>query len=108
MMIMIPDELATSIRLAWSADTAAADNTWSIDNPSAGHCDVTSLLVREKIGGDLRMAQVFRNGELCEHHFWNVLPNGTELDVTREQFDGSETFGPVTEMDAVFFAAAGR
>ena len=50
------------------------------------------FLVRETVGGDLKMAQVFRNGELSEHHFWNVLPDGSEMDLTSSQFDGSETF----------------
>lgn len=77
------------------------------ENPAAGHCDVTSLLLRETVGGDLKMAQVFRNGELSEHHFWNVLPDGSEMDMTSSQFDGSETFGEATLLDKPFFDAAG-
>lgn len=104
---MIDAELQAAIRGSWSALTSADDKGWVPENPAAGHCDVTSLLVREEIGGDLKMAQVFRNGELSEHHFWNVLPDGSEVDLTSSQFDGSETFGEETLMTPEFFAAAG-
>lgn len=104
---VIDSELQDAIRSSWSAATSASDNVWAPENPAAGHCDVTSLLIREEIGGDLKMAQVFRNGELSEHHFWNVLPDGSEIDLTSSQFDGSETFGDPTLMTPDFFAAAG-
>lgn len=104
---MIDSKLEAAIRDAWGAATSAADNNWETTNPSAGHCDVTSLVVREHIGGDLKLAQVFRNGELSEHHYWNVLPDGTEVDLTADQFDGTETFGDATLLDAAFFASAG-
>lgn len=104
---MIDPQLATAIRSAWSATTAAGDNDWLPTNPSTGHCDVTSLVIRAHVGGDLKLAQVFRNGELSEHHYWNVLPDGTELDLTADQFDGTETFGPATLLDAEFFDTAG-
>lgn len=103
---MIDQALQKAIRRAWSARTAADDNLWAAENPAAGQCDVTFFLVREKGGGDLRM-QVFRNGERSEHHFWNVLPDGSEMDLTLSQFDGSETFSEPILMDQSFFDAAG-
>ena len=107
MVFVINQELIDAIHAAWSDETAAGDNDWSATNPAAGHCDVTALVVRESVGGDLRMAQVFRGGELSEYHFWNVLPDGTELDLTESQFDGSETFGEPTLMNEEFFESAG-
>ncbi|MGI9594710.1 MAG: YunG family protein [Acidimicrobiales bacterium] len=104
---MIDPELQTAIEHAWSAETASADNRWSADNPAAGHCDVTSLVVRERVGGGLRSCRVFRNGEFSEHHYWNVLPDGREIDLTRSQFDGRETFGEVTTLTEAFLAEAG-
>lgn len=53
------------------------------------------------------MGHVFREGALSEHHYWNVLPDGSEIDLTGEQFDGSETIEPVVLMTAEFFAQAG-
>lgn len=104
---MIDARLETAIRCAWCADTAGADNQWTPANPSSGHCDVTALVIREGMGGDLKLAQVFRNGELSEHHYWNVLPDGSEVDLTSDQFEGTETFGDATTMNAAFFASAG-
>ncbi len=104
---MIDPQLTTAIRSAWSATTAGGDSEWSPANPSAGHCDVTALVVRSHLGGDLKLAQVFRNGVLSEHHYWNVLPDGTEHDLTADQFDGTETFGPETLLDVEFFETAG-
>lgn len=104
---MIDPHLATAIHSAWSEATAGSDGDWSPTNPSAGHCDVTSLVIRSHVGGDLKLSQVFRDGALSEHHYWNVLPDGTECDLTVDQFDGNETFGPATLLDAEFFDAAG-
>ena len=104
---MIDSQLEAAIRSAWSKATAVEPTQWTDDNPAAGHCDVTALAVRERGGGDLVQAQVFRDGELSEHHYWNMLPDGTELDLTREQFDGAEDFGEPHRMDDAFFAQAG-
>lgn len=104
---MIDIDIQSAIESSWSGVTAAGDNDWSPTNAAAGHCDVTSLVVREIAGGDLKMAQVFRNGELSEHHFWNVLVDGTELDLTSAQFDGTEVFGQATLLDEAFFSTAG-
>ncbi len=134
---MIDERFRRALQASWSADTASVkrlDETetstrtrtgtgtgtetatetatdvgreWSASNPAAGHCDVTSLLVRERIGGDLRTCQVFRNGVLSEHHYWNVLPDGQEVDLTRSQFDGNETFGEVATLTAEVFESAG-
>lgn len=104
---MIDSRLETAIRSAWGATTAAADNVWASTNPSAGHCDVTSLVIREHAGGDIMRAQVFRDGALSEHHYWNVLPDGTEVDLTADQFDGTETIRDPSTLDSAFFASAG-
>ncbi len=104
---MLNDELRTSIEAAWSAETAAGDNEWLRTNPAAGHCDVTALLVRETLGGDLKMVEVFRNGELSEYHYWNVLPDDTEVDLTKSQFDGDESLYNAKLLDDEFFESAG-
>lgn len=104
---VIDKELQRALEDSWSSDTAAVDNNWSPENPAAGHCDVTSLVIRERMGGDLKMCQVFRDGVFSEHHYWNVLPDGRELDLTSSQFDGLETFGDATTLTAEVFAASG-
>jgi hypothetical protein len=42
---------------------------------------VTALVVQDYFGGDLRRGEV---GAIS--HYWNVLPTGEELDLTRKQF----------------------
>lgn len=104
---MIHPKLKAAIEAAWSNETAAADNDWSPVNPAAGHCDVSALFIRESVGGDLLTAQVFRNGQFSEHHYWNILPDGSEIDVTKSQFSGTETFGEPTILDDRLFESAG-
>ena len=66
----------------WSPDTAAGDGEgWSHENPTLGHCAIASLLIQDEFGGDLM--RVENEGV---SHYYNVLPDGTEVDLTREQF----------------------
>ncbi|MCI0386280.1 hypothetical protein [Streptomyces sp. CNQ085] len=83
-------DIDRALRASWSADTChPSDITrteWSPDNPAWGHCDITSLVVNDLLGGELVVGEVFRGGEQEGYHWWNRLPNGVELDLTREQF----------------------
>ena len=45
------------------------------------------------MGGDLLEAPVYRGGEHVEYHYWTRLPDGTELDFTRTQFDDDRVIG---------------
>jgi hypothetical protein len=50
---------------------------------------VTALVVQDFLGGELL------RGLVCgESHYWNRLPDGTELDLTSEQFDTYRLDGP--------------
>lgn len=71
---------------AWTAATAAG-TTWTTQRPATGQCAVTALIVQQLLGGDLvRVLNPDRTGQPISHYF-NVLPDGTELDLTRDQFD---------------------
>ncbi len=72
---------ASSLSEAWTDETSTNDD-WSPERPEAGQCAVTSLIVQDKFGGTLNRATV--NGV---SHYWNTLPDGTEVDLTRSQFD---------------------
>lgn len=85
-------EIETAIRAAWGRDTSDDPDEWSEANPSRGQCAVTSLLVRELLGGDILIANVIRNGKRVERHAWNRLTSGVTLDLTREQFLAGEQF----------------
>lgn len=74
-------ELASAIRPARSAETSA-DEAWTLERPSLGQCAVTSLIVQDSLRGELLRSSV---GGIS--HYWNRLPDGTEVDLTRDQFD---------------------
>ncbi|HWE80990.1 MAG TPA: GNAT family N-acetyltransferase [Gaiellaceae bacterium] len=81
-----------AIRASWSAETAGDSSTWSSENPARHHCDVTSALIRELLGGEILIANVIREGRRVERHAWNRLPSGITLDLTRSQFRNGEEF----------------
>lgn len=66
---------------AWSAETSTDPDGWSPQCPSRGQCTVTVLIVQNELGGEIVRAFV---GPYS--HFWNVLPGGVEVDLTRDQF----------------------
>ncbi len=46
---------------------------------SFGQCAVTALVIHHLYGGDIVYNDVY-------HHYWNILPDGSHLDLTRDQF----------------------
>lgn len=78
--------LARAIREAWRASTSAVPEEWSPINPARGQCAVTALVVQDHCGG--RLCRAIVNGE---SHYWNILDDGTEIDLTKDQF---ERFAP--------------
>ena len=86
-------DLEAAIRAAWALDTCDpvdADD-WSEANPSRGQCGSTALVIHDLLGGELLIADVLRtDGRRQGVHYWNLLPDGTEIDLTREQFASSE------------------
>lgn len=74
----IPDEVIAAIEWAWCPLTAGWD--WG-DNVSKGQCAVTALLIQDLFGGKLIRGEC---GKVS--HYWNELPDGTEVDLTRRQF----------------------
>ncbi|MEU8005107.1 NUDIX hydrolase [Catellatospora sp. NPDC049111] len=81
------------VRNAWGPDTCdpidLAD--WRPENPSRGQCGVTALVVHDLLGGELVLGEVFEDGVRRGYHYWNRLPDGTEVDLTRDQFRPGET-----------------
>ncbi|MGI8310980.1 YunG family protein [Saccharopolyspora hattusasensis] len=87
--------LDKALRASWAADTCSPDDLaragWQPDNPAWGHCDITALIVNDIFGGDLMVGEVHFDGEQHGFHWWNRLPTGVELDLTREQFQLGQT-----------------
>jgi hypothetical protein len=73
--------LHDALEHSWEADTCAEyeRDKWSSCLPAFGQCAVTALVVQDFVGG--KMVKDPDND-----HYWNVLENGTEIDLTREQF----------------------
>lgn len=87
------EQVSAAIRASWSLDTCdpADAEQWSSDNRARGQCGVSSLVLHDLVGGELMLAEVLhRDGSRQGWHYWNRLPDGTELDLTREQFTADE------------------
>ena len=88
---VIRHDLEAAIRAAWALDTCDPVDDWSEANPSRGQCGSTALTIHDLLGGELLIADVLRtDGSRQGVHYWNLLPDGTEIDLTREQFASNE------------------
>lgn len=74
-----------ALRDSWGPDTAQ-DSIGS--NPASGQCCVSSLVIQSHFGGNLLRASMIHPSPTMRPvvHYWNELPDGTWLDVTRSQF----------------------
>lgn len=77
-------DLYGQLKSAWCKETSADPDNWTPENPAYGQCAVSSLIVQDKFGGNLRRCKV--NGVTA--HYYNEVDhgNGTYIDMTREQF----------------------
>ncbi|MEU3528133.1 hypothetical protein AB0E62_30420 [Streptomyces sp. NPDC038707] len=85
------------IEAAWDRDTCdpAGRDEWRPENPSWSQCGVTALVVQDLLGGDLIHGEVHMNGAKVWNHYWNRLSDGTEVDLTADQFRVLEGAGVV-------------
>lgn len=58
---------------------------------SYGQCYVSACIVFIIFGGKLKRARI-KN----DTHYWNILPDGTEIDLTSDQYDG-DGIHPISE-----------
>jgi hypothetical protein len=87
-------ELERAIRASWSPHSCDPVDLpdWSAHNPARGQCASTALVIQDHLGGELLLAEVLHaDGTRQGVHFWNQLPTGQEVDLTREQFVYGET-----------------
>lgn len=73
-------ELHQLFSSAWCAETAMGK--WNPENPSLNQCAVTALAVQDLLGGVLLRCELSDGGS----HYWNKLPDGSELDLCAGQF----------------------
>lgn len=63
-------------------------------NPSRGQCGTAALVLQDLLGGELLLPDVTEDGADPSFHCWNRLPDGCEVDLTRQQFRPGERVGP--------------
>ena len=73
-------QLQNILNHSWCAETAYGE--WRNNVPSLNQCAVTALIVQDHFGGDLLRCPM-TNGD---RHYYNRLPDGTEVDLTQDQF----------------------
>lgn len=56
-----------------------------MQNPARGQCLVSTLVVQDYFGGDLRRYDI-KASDFEETHYSNVLPSGAILDATAAQY----------------------
>ena len=88
-----PERVARALHKSWSLATA---RQWTAENPAAGQCNVTALLVHELFGGEL-LKTTLPEG----NHFYNRI-GGRRYDFTDSQFTDSIAYSdvPATRAEA--------
>ncbi|MFD0048198.1 hypothetical protein ACFVHQ_02480 [Actinomycetes bacterium NPDC127524] len=69
--------ILNSLFKSWSIETSSK---WMNDNPVKGQCGVTTLVVNDLLGGEIKKTKLPDGW-----HFYNVI-NGKRLDFTASQF----------------------
>ncbi|MFA5128597.1 MAG: hypothetical protein WC445_01370 [Patescibacteria group bacterium] len=75
--------LRSAFRATWSAETSWTKK-FDPKNPATGQCRVTAAVAHTFLGGKILYAVIKKLPFVS--HFWNRLPNGKEIDFTRDQF----------------------
>jgi hypothetical protein len=81
------------LRRCWSSRTSTK---WTAQNPAAGQCAVTALVINDQFGGRILKMKI---GDLW--HFYNEIA-GRRVDFTAEQFVGPLSYSdtPSSREDA--------
>lgn len=72
---------------AWCKETTYPDikNEWTEGNKAYGQCAITSIIIFDMFGGRL----IYDKGNF---HIWNELPDSTQHDFSRIQFQDERSF----------------
>jgi hypothetical protein len=73
-------QLLHALKQTWSLKSSSK---WSMDNPSIGQCGVTSLVVNDILGGEIRKTPLSEGW-----HFYNMI-HYKRYDFTESQFNES-------------------
>lgn len=89
-MSMPSVELKYLVRKYASRETSVPPaELWTPENPLYGHCAVATALCEDFCGGTTKRGVIppeWREKLGYKSHYWNVLPDGSDYDLSREQF----------------------
>ena len=74
-------DLEIILKKSWSKETSYHSKKWTSKNPAFGQCAITSLIIQDFFDGKILETVI---GGVS--HYWNKLPNGKEVDLTKTQF----------------------
>lgn len=83
MIKTVLDGLHERLLEVWSSETTADPAGYATPGAtkSYGQCAVTALVIQNRLGGEL-----MRTTADGVSHYFNLLPDGTTVDLTRDQF----------------------
>ena len=82
-----PWRLCKILENAWSKNTSADPEHWRKDSPAWGQCAVTALVVQDYFGGELLRTEARMSWSTKPiSHYFNLLPDGRHIDLSRQQF----------------------
>lgn len=89
---LLLSDVERAVRGSWSAETCTPEfrARRTGDNPARDQCGVTAMVLNDLLGGEPIRGEVHVGGERVDHHWWNRLSTGTEIDLTRERFGPEE------------------
>lgn len=97
----LPDDVSKIIAGCWNRRTSYDPTGWLTTNPAWGQCAVTALVVQDLFGGVVLRG--FVNGI---EHYWNRLPNESDVDLTRVQFPEIRDVAAVVPVSREFILAS--
>lgn len=78
-------QLMLALQAGWSEETSFTPTEWMTENPARGQCLVSTLVIQDYLGGDIRRYNVDA-GTFKEVHYCNLLPSGAVFDSTATQY----------------------
>ena len=88
------NDIYMRLRRCWSAETSSDPDRWTQANPAWGQCAVTACLLQDELGGEILWTKAICPDRQEYSHYFNLLPDGTVFDATRQQFPAGTLFVP--------------
>lgn len=89
---MTKDKFIEILKKVSTQETSFNPSGWTENNPLWGHCAIAALLAQDYFGGEIMKGSLKGNDKYkyLKSHFWNRLPEGREVDFTKDQYTDLE------------------